>query len=230
MKTSGIYKIVNKVNGKYYVGSSASVIDRWIEHKRMLRKNIHDNEHLQRAWNKYREDSFSFMIAESCQLDKEVLLSTEQVYLDIARSEKDKTYNKSFVAGRVDMTEETRRKIGIANAGKNNGNYTRVFSSEERLRMSISHRGEKHHMWGKHHSDESKRKNSESNKKAQSGKNNARYDPTIYTFHNPKLGETFSGSKYEFYTKYKLPESNVRGLIRGRQKSVKKWRLVTCRS
>jgi predicted GIY-YIG superfamily endonuclease len=26
---SGIYKIINKINGKYYIGSSKSINDRW---------------------------------------------------------------------------------------------------------------------------------------------------------------------------------------------------------
>ena len=62
-RISGIYKIVNKINGKYYVGSSKDVINyRWIHHKRALRSNRHKNDYLQNAWNKYGEDNFEIII------------------------------------------------------------------------------------------------------------------------------------------------------------------------
>ena len=65
-KISGIYKIVNKVNGKYYIGSSANIYGiphgRWYQHKMHLRGNWHYNNHLQSAWKKYGESSFDFVI------------------------------------------------------------------------------------------------------------------------------------------------------------------------
>ena len=61
-RISGIYKIVNKVNGKYYVGGSKNIHKRWLEHKGLLRRNIHDNGHLQNAWNKYGEATFDFIV------------------------------------------------------------------------------------------------------------------------------------------------------------------------
>ena len=40
-KISGIYKIINKVNGKYYVGSAKNIRGRWNGHKHLLNRNIH---------------------------------------------------------------------------------------------------------------------------------------------------------------------------------------------
>lgn len=54
--------IRNKVNGKKYIGQSVDIEKRFYEHKRTLRKNKHNNEHLQRAWNKYGESKFEFKI------------------------------------------------------------------------------------------------------------------------------------------------------------------------
>jgi hypothetical protein len=56
MKISGIYKIINKINNKYYVGSSK-----------------HINPHLQNAWNKYGQNNFDFVITEECSSNKKVL-------------------------------------------------------------------------------------------------------------------------------------------------------------
>ena len=61
-KISGIYKIVNKVNGKYYVGRSKNITGshngRWYHHTHKLKYNSHNNKHLQSAWNKSSLDNF----------------------------------------------------------------------------------------------------------------------------------------------------------------------------
>ena len=96
---SGIYKIINKINGKYYVGSSTGILGckgRWAEHRCCLKYNNHGNGHLQSAWNKYGKDSFVFQIIEEVPFD--LLVEVEQRYLDIAKSEPEKTYNLVFSA------------------------------------------------------------------------------------------------------------------------------------
>lgn len=61
-KIAGVYCIKNKVNEKIYIGSSVNIHRRWCQHKRELRNNVHCNYHLQKAWNKYREENFDFLI------------------------------------------------------------------------------------------------------------------------------------------------------------------------
>jgi group I intron endonuclease len=77
---SGIYKIINKVNGKYYLGSSDNIEKRWKTHCYALRHNKHHSVHLQRAWNKYGEKSFIFEIVE--EVTKQALFKKEQYHLD----------------------------------------------------------------------------------------------------------------------------------------------------
>lgn len=79
---SGIYKITNKNNGRYYIGSSVNINNRWNEHKRTLKQNKHDNDFLQKSWNKHGEESFLFEIIEYV-LDLDKLLEREQYYLDL---------------------------------------------------------------------------------------------------------------------------------------------------
>lgn len=78
---SGLYKIVNKVNGKFYIGSSTNMPRRFDRHLNDLRKNKHDNNHLQNAWNKYGETNFSFEIYKKCDIN--LLIEEEQKELDI---------------------------------------------------------------------------------------------------------------------------------------------------
>lgn len=63
-----------------YIGSSKNLKNRIAKHKALLRKNKHENAHLQSAWNKYGEKSFVFEIIEFCLED--MLFSREQFYLN----------------------------------------------------------------------------------------------------------------------------------------------------
>lgn len=135
MKFSGMYKIINKVNGKYYVGCSADIdspnTGRWYRHKQRLKTNTHPNKHLQSSWNKYGEENFVLIICESCTVDE--LIKTEQKYLNIAKGESVNVYNSSFIAGRVEMTLEIRAKLRKncpRRCGKDNYFYGKSFSGK----------------------------------------------------------------------------------------------------
>lgn len=62
---SVIYKIINTVNGKFYVGSTIDPRVRFQNHRRLLRKGKHHCAHLQAAWNKYGESKFVFTVVET---------------------------------------------------------------------------------------------------------------------------------------------------------------------
>jgi group I intron endonuclease len=95
----GIYKIVNKKNGKYYIGSDSRISKgvRWSDHKSKLRRGVHYNPHLQRAWDKYGESSFQYEIMDTFNnISSEKLSDIEQKYLNEAHKEKEKCYNVIF--------------------------------------------------------------------------------------------------------------------------------------
>jgi group I intron endonuclease len=100
--TVGIYKITNKVNGKFYVGSSANISKRWWEHRTSLIKNKHVNVHLQSSWNLHGENSFAFVLVEEVDKDTtdEELKQKEQVYLDECWDGGVNCYNMSKIANR----------------------------------------------------------------------------------------------------------------------------------
>ena len=82
------------------------------------------------------------------------------------------------------LSEETRKKIGDANRGRiipesvrqavAKANANRVWSEESRQKMRDSMSGEKHPRFGRHHTEESKKKNSKSHKDLQAGEKNPR--------------------------------------------------------
>ncbi len=93
MNQSGIYEILNTVNGKRYIGQSQNMKNRWTTHRRELRKGVHSNPKLQRAWNKCGEVAFKFLPILTCA--KSMLDFYEQQLLDKVEPE----YNIAVAAG-----------------------------------------------------------------------------------------------------------------------------------
>jgi len=225
MKTSGIYKIVNKVNGKYYVGSSLDIYGepnpwngRIYKHKSHLRSKRHYNKHLQSAWDKYGQDAFDFIVVETTKPSRDIVLQVEQKYLDIAKMEKEKCYNKSFTARGPDWTEENRQKRSILISGKNNPNY----GNGNKIK------GKKNPFYGRTHSKESISKIIVGRIK-RIGKNNVRYDHTVYHFYNISTKEKFIGTRGDLMMKHKeLHSVGMSELVNNKSKQYKNWTLITC--
>lgn len=91
MEVNGvIYKIENKVNGKVYIGQTIAGFKKRIgEHVSALRHNRHNNDYLQRAWNKHGEENFSYSILETCDVDS--LDDAEVFWIDYYR-----TFSESY--------------------------------------------------------------------------------------------------------------------------------------
>lgn len=99
MIQSGIYKIVNKINNKCYIGSSVDIRRRKRYHFSQLRCNKHHSILLQSSFNKNGEKNFILEIIELCDIS--VLLEREQFYLDKYKSYDPKNgYNISNKADR----------------------------------------------------------------------------------------------------------------------------------
>jgi len=133
---SGIYLIINQINRQVYVGQSINVTRRWKRHKNELKTNKHHNEHLQRAWNSYGEEFFSFEILEICLIEN--LPIREQFWLDYYKK-LGNTYNQGNCAdnpfrGRT-HTDVAKRKISEAHKGNTNM-IGRKHSKETKAKIS----------------------------------------------------------------------------------------------
>lgn len=71
---TGIYKIVNSINNKIYIGSAKCIQSRFRTHKNLLKKGKHFNTHLQSAVNKYGLHNFKFEIVEIIEINNIVNL------------------------------------------------------------------------------------------------------------------------------------------------------------
>lgn len=138
----GIYGIRNKINNVVYIGQTKQrYIKRYWLHNWKLKKQCHDNERLQRAWNKYGIENFEFFIIEITD-DANLLDELEIKWINFYRSQ-NLSYNMDNGGryGKKDlpMSEKTKRLIGEKNRQHMLG---RTHTSETKQKMSKSRTGQ----------------------------------------------------------------------------------------
>ncbi len=147
----GIYRILNLVTDKWYVGSAQNIRERWKGHKYNLRNN-RDSKYLQNAFNKYGAKNFILEILKEVKGSYKDLLACEQIYLDEGFA-LEILYNIARTAGGGDFGPEVNQKISKTLMGHEVSKETRVKQSKAKL-------GKPSGMLGKHHSEETRAKQS----------------------------------------------------------------------
>lgn len=151
----GVYKIANNINGKVYIGQSVNIKNRWKDHINALNRGDSNCTLLQRAWNKYHQENFSFEILELCSED--MLDEIEIKYIDVYDAVNN-GYNIELGGNKnKHLSKETKQKIRESHLGK-------TVSDEVRRKMSESRTGDKNPMYGQTHSEEARKKISEARK------------------------------------------------------------------
>lgn len=128
-----IYKITCEKDRRFYIGASTSPHNRRLEHFNHLRKNKHHNIFLQRAFNKYGEESFTYEVLESFE-DEEVMWRREEELIEALSN----TYN--MMPGGI---------RGPRLFGEDNPKYGKPISEQQRKLQSEAMSGEKHPFYGK---------------------------------------------------------------------------------
>lgn len=174
MLKSGIYKIINLITGRAYVGSSYNMAKRFKHHVLVLNKNTHKNSYLQSSWNLHGENAFEFIILEYCAIEN--LIEREQYWIDGLDCLTPKGYNMLPSAGSMlgykqteehirkrtadrvyIVSEETKEKLRRANLGKK-------LSPETCAKFSAVKKGKQYRL-GSKTTDETKLKLSTAGKK-----------------------------------------------------------------
>lgn len=124
----GIYKIVSKNSGEFYIGSSQNLRKRELDHFSLLKNKKHPNRYLQRVWNKYKD--LYFTIIEECSIES--LIEREQFYIDNLYPK----YN-------LRPTAESNRGWNMPEAGKikiSKVNKGKTISEEHKKAISIKNK------------------------------------------------------------------------------------------
>lgn len=148
----GIYAIKCGLNGKVYIGQSKNIKQRISLHKCDLKHGRHPNKLLQEDYNKYGEDSFSFIILKQleCEGFCQSKLDDFEVYFIKAYNSTDTECGYNTEGGGIcfgPMIEETKQKLRIANLGKHKG---KTLSEKTKMLMKKNH---SHYWLGKKMSD-----------------------------------------------------------------------------
>lgn len=124
VKKSGIYRILNNLTGKFYLGRSSNLFDRKSRHFSQLRKGIHHNIHLQRSFNKYGQSCFTFEVLEYT----DNLVEKEQEYFDKYNcGDHLICYNLRDMADKI-QSDETRYRRVVSRFDLNQ-NYLNTYTS-----------------------------------------------------------------------------------------------------
>lgn len=212
---TGIYIILNTKNHKAYIGKAKNIKARWRKHRYELNDNIHHNNHLQSAWNKYGAKAFKFKVLEYCSADQ--MNEREQYHVRIYRANK-LAYNLTDGGdGGTNPSEETRRKIGAAQMGKPKkpeaiaktraANIGRKVSAETRSKIGAAGMGRKHSVT----------------------LIEKRVDPLRKEYHfvDPEGNEVHIKGLYRFCRENGLCGQHMASVANGKRKHHKGWKAVT---
>lgn len=193
-----IYLLTNTINGKQYIGLTTKGLDvRWATHCDKARRG--SSFHIHRAIFKYGQPAFIREVIEHTSIDE--MFEREKYWIAKIQPEYNMTEGGEGAVGRA-ITEETRKRMSVAQSGKNNPNYGISPSKEVRDKISAS-------LKGKVISDETRKKLSKalSGKIRYRGKNSARYGKT----HSPEAKSKISKRISQYFANNKIVWVNKDG-------------------
>lgn len=154
-----IYKAVNKINGKIYIGKTTRELSvRLSEHKHEKRMPFSS------AYQKYGHENFSISIIDTADTEEE-LNHKERKWIAHYESKKPNGYNITDGGeGTSGVVREDTASRNRLLCGKNNHMFGKRFTPEERKKFGQP--GERNPMYGKQRTDEEKSKLSAKSKAA----------------------------------------------------------------
>lgn len=221
---SGIYKIINTVNDRIYVGSAKHFKSRYYQHLTSLRKGTHHNKFLQADFNKCGEASFVFEVLETVEGNQFDRLLAEQAHIDKIYDNQRSCYNidkKTSKNGRSTFSktpEETKRKMSEAHLATSDKKSERMKvlwqkeSHKEKIKKAMEPHREQQLDTLQKHRTEALKKASETNAK-----------------HHGKIIDS-CGKAHEvqnlnqFCLQHGLNPGNLTKVINGKMPSHKGWR------
>lgn len=183
-----IYKIINLVNNKFYIGSTTNKKVRFRQHRKLLRGNRHHCKHLQASWNKYGESKFEFVVVEEVPQEIE-LWKVEDKWLQ-QHVGKEHCYNSGYaaVAPWRGVVGEKHPKFGVP--------VTLLQKEQISKTLKDFYAADyfNHPRVGKKHSEETRLKIRQ-NRTPTSGENHYRYGKTLSEEVKKKIGDAQRGKQ-----------------------------------
>lgn len=131
-----IYKITNKINGKCYIGQTIQTLEqRWYKH-------LHDSRcpAIRDALIKYGEDNFAIEVIDTAETIEE-LNEKEVHWISFFNSIAPNGYNLQDGGKNCRCAESTKQKLSELNSGENHPNYGKHRSEETKRKVSAARKG-----------------------------------------------------------------------------------------
>ena len=119
--TAGIYKIVCNKNNFIYYGQTSCFIRRCFQHLQKLKSNCHSCESLQKDWNVYTQEDFSFEIIhieysykKRLKLEDELLLNPSGQNLYNPKDQSQSFKHKPRISQKIQIDDTVYRSIAEA--------------------------------------------------------------------------------------------------------------------
>jgi hypothetical protein len=212
-KIIGVYKISNTLSGRYYIGYSTNINTRFTVHRSKLKKNCHDNIFLQRAYNFDSEDKFIYEIIHICGTEEEAKEVELKYLTDL--SIRQYLYNLNFNNSGGDLMTNHPDKEQIREKIINSYKETLSKMTPEERSQKYGKFGDKNGMYGKTHTEEVKKMNSELKKGNTNFKGRKHTEETkkklseIRKNKNTGKDNPFFGKKHTEETIEKIREKNI---------------------
>lgn len=133
-RKSGVYRWINNINGKEYVGSSTDLLSRFYSYYSLKYLEQQSTSLICKALLKYGHSAFTLEILEYCEPSD--VIAREQYYIDLLNPE----YNILAVAGSSygrKRTDETKLKISEFKSGS-------ILSQDTKDKIAAAMLGRKH--------------------------------------------------------------------------------------
>ncbi len=136
-----IYKITNLINSKIYIGQAKNTNQRWRQHQNESKKDK-PSMVINYAMKKYGIENFKFEVIASC-LDQDAANNTETIIIQQENSYAflNKGYNVSNGGSNAPKTEEWKRKVVATRRAKDNYKH----SDETKRKIAMANTGENYH-------------------------------------------------------------------------------------
>jgi group I intron endonuclease len=191
-KKVGIYGLLCKETGKWYVGQSIDIDDRWSDYRNV---RCHGQVLLFNALKKHSPNGFEYFIVQECT--PEELDVMETIWIEKKNSLAPHGYNLTTGGGRKIYSQTSREKMSKSQTGK-------ILSEETRKKMSKSRTGPLNHFFGKTHTPEVRKRLSEMKKSVPSKKRGTKLSDEI----KKKISDTLKGRKLPLETRQKMSASS----------------------
>lgn len=177
-----LYRVINQLNGKIYIGQTIDLHGRWQAHKSYSKNPEKTGQYVHRAMAKYGIEHFVFEHIATCVNQEDADMTESSLIWQYDSRNKEKGYNLTTGASYGGHSEETKEKIrqatikqiaekGHPAAGREVTQETRALMRKIRLESPIEYTDEIRKNMSEAHlghkdSEEAKAKKSESAKEA----------------------------------------------------------------